>query len=106
MSSDKNANDNNNDNNKKKTIRYWPLIVFGIIILIPLLLIILARANFALKIKGIEFSSMCNRRKLLFTYYLYFSNGRIFVLHWYILYCFLQNLKTRRETGTYKRNFN
>lgn len=58
MSSDKNANDNNNDNNKKKTIRYWPLIVFGIIILIPLLLIILARANFALKIKGIEFSSI------------------------------------------------
>lgn len=56
MSSDKNANDNNNDNNKKKTIRYWPLIVFGIIILIPLLLIILARANFALKIKGTEFS--------------------------------------------------
>lgn len=58
MSSDKNANDNNNDNNKKKTIRYWPLIVFGIIILIPLLLIILARANFTLKIKGIEFSSI------------------------------------------------
>lgn len=56
MSSDKNANDNNNDNNKKKTIRYWPLIVFGIIILIPLLLIILARANFTLKIKGTEFS--------------------------------------------------
>ena len=49
MSSDKNAN----DNNKKKTIRYWPLVVFGIIILIPLLLIILARANFTLKIKGI-----------------------------------------------------
>lgn len=52
MSSDKNAN----DNSKKKTIRYWPLIVFGIIILRPLLLIISAKSNFTLKIKETEFS--------------------------------------------------
>lgn len=52
MSSDKNAN----DNNKKKTIRYWPLIVFGIIIFIFLAFIILTKSNFTLKIKGTEFS--------------------------------------------------
>ena len=50
-----NNKDSENDS-KKKTIRYWPLIVFGIIILIFLAFIILTRANFTLKIKGIEFS--------------------------------------------------
>ena len=52
MSNDKNTN----NNNKKKTISYWPLIVFGIIILIFLAFIILTKSNFTLKIKGTEFS--------------------------------------------------
>lgn len=49
-------NKNSENDSKKKNIRYWPLIVFGIIMLILLVLIILARANFTLKIKGTEFS--------------------------------------------------
>lgn len=52
MSNDKNTS----NNNKKKTISYWPLIVFGIIILIFLAFIILTKSNFTLKINETEFS--------------------------------------------------
>ena len=56
-------NKDSENNSKKKTIVCWPLIVFGGIMVIPLVLGIFASSNFSLKINMAEFSYSAIEKK-------------------------------------------